>query len=598
MKHLYIFLTGLLLCSSCAKNILDKNPLDIISEDVVWRDQALIDAYLTNAYLQMPILMNECPYTPSQDYHNGETWNGPFIINEITDESKRNWVYGQANNVKSGGIRINGGVLEWWEGAYTVNRTLNEFIKRLPEAPVQESFKVKRLAEARFLRAYNYFALVKRYGGIPLITQPQTLETPEDELYPARDKEQAIYDFILSETAAIAKDLPEKGAPGYEYGRPVRHTAWALQCRAALYAASIAQFGKVELNGVVGIGATASTYYQKAYDAAKQIMSSSIYGLYNRDADKVMNFRNIFLVKDNIEVIWAQRHDIVNRETGGNGWVWDFFQCPKPHAWNAGNQNAPYLEMAEAFEHTDGSPGTLNRSAIQTGVWRTGDLWADKDPRFYATLYTQNTPWQGGMVDFHNGIRLPDGNIQTDGSYQGVLAKGTQQVDNSFGTGFGVLKYLDESHINMGAPATSSTDFQLFRYAEVLLNFAEAAFELGKPGEALEAVNQVRARAGIAPLLTVNRDRIRQERKVELAFEGHRYWDLRRWRTAQDVLTVNRSGLRYILDYSTRAYKLQVIDKIDGKDADPRFLPENYYLPVTVSRTENNPKLLENPGYK
>lgn len=596
-KHIYVALASVLICCSCAKDLLNKQPLDMISDAVVWQDQVLIDAYLTNTYLQMPILMNECPYTRQQNFAAGEIWNGPFIINEIADEAKRNWIYGQGNNAKTGGIRISGGVLEWWENAYTVIRSLNEFIERLPGSPVDEDFRTKRIAEARFLRAYNYFAMVKRYGGVPLITTVQQLDAPEDELYPARDKEQAVYDFIIAEMDAIADDLPVKGSSGYEYGRPTRHTAWALKCRAALYAGSIAQYGTVQLNGVVGIEAPAAHYYEIAYDAAQHIMHSGVYGLYNRDADKVTNFKNIFLVEDNEEVMWARRHDGVNREAGGNGWVYDFFQCPKPQAWNAGNQNAPYLEMAEAFEYIDGTPGMLDREAIQSGLWSMEDLWGGRDPRFYATIYTQNTPWQGTLVDFHNGLRLPDGSILPDGSYQGVVAKGTQQTDGSYGTGFGVMKYLDESHSNMGATATSGTDWQLFRYAEVLLNYAEAAVELERIPDALDAINQIRARAGITALTSVDREKVRHERKIELAFEGHRYWDVRRWRIAEDVLTVNRSGLRYILDYETGDYQLEVLQKIDGSNADPMFFTENYYLPITVGRTGNNPNLVENPGY-
>ena len=98
-KNLYILLTGLFTLTACAKNLLDKEPLDVVSDAVVWNDQVLIDAYLTNVYLQMPILTNECAYTRHQDFHHGETWNGPFVINEISDESKRNWIYGAPINI-------------------------------------------------------------------------------------------------------------------------------------------------------------------------------------------------------------------------------------------------------------------------------------------------------------------------------------------------------------------------------------------------------------------------------------------------------------------------------------------------------------------
>jgi hypothetical protein len=163
------------------------------------------------------------------------------------------------------------------------------------------------------------------------------------------------------------------------------------------------------------------------------------------------------------------------------------------------------------------------------------------------------------------------------------------------------LKFCDESHYNLiglnGDWADSKTDWIVFRYGEVLLNYAEAAINIGKAGDALNAVNQIRERAGIAALSSVDDEKIRHERKVELAFEGHRYWDLRRWRTATEVLTQNWSGLRYILDYTTLKFKLEVIPNIDGVVAPPVFYPQNYYLPITIARTGNNPNLVENPGY-
>lgn len=136
--------------------------------------------------------------------------------------------------------------------------------------------------------------------------------------------------------------------------------------------------------------------------------------------------------------------------------------------------------------------------------------------------------------------------------------------------------------------------------AEELKNerVAEAAFELGETGEALEAVNDIRKRAGISPLESVDRDKIRHERKVELAFEGHRYWDVRRWRIAVDVLSKPNSGLRYILDYETGKYQLQILDNVDGTGTSPNFYEHNYYFPITLSRTGNNSNLQENPGYQ
>jgi hypothetical protein len=594
-KILTIFVFIFSLLTSCNRQVLDKEPLDIVSDANVWSDKALVNAYLTHIYYEMYWLANES---------GGAGWNGDgfyaeFEVNEVSDEcfpQWRDWNPSTAFRYKYGNLTIGGGLLEWW--GYSTIRSINQFIERIPASPFSSDEIKAKVAEARFLRAFCYFAMVKRYGGVPLITKVQSLSDPKEELYPARNKEEAVYDFILSEIDAIAGDLQETVAAD-DLGRPSKYAALALKSRAALYAGSIAEFGTVKLDGVVGIpSAKANTYYQAAYDAANSIMTSGKYALYNSDADKVKNFRNIFLVKNNSEAIFVKRHDNVNNFTGGNGWSIDFFNCPRPQAWTRGLYDQAYLELAESFEHVDGTSGTLDRTVIQQGLWTTEDLWANKDPRFFATFFTQNTMWKGAKLDFHRGIRLANGTIQTDGSVNGILANGDQDYE---GTGIGILKYLDESHDNMaGANSgwpTSSQDWQIFRYAEVLLNYAEAAFELGKTGDAMSAINQIRDRAGIAPLAAVTRDQIHHERRVELAFEGHRYWDLRRWRTAVTDLSKAWSGIRYILDIQTGKYQLVVVNNIDGTSNVPQFREENYYFPITIQRTSNNTSLVENPGY-
>ena len=478
-------------------------------------------------------------------------------------------------------------------------RKINEFLEKIPASPLSAGEVKAKVAEARFLRAFCYFAMVKRYGGVPLITAVQNISDPQSSLYPARATEQQVYDFIIAEIDASANDLPEV-VTAENLGRPSKYAALALKSRAALYAGSIAQFGTVELGGVVGIPtAMAQKYYQESYDASQAIISSGKFALYNGDANKVTNFRNIFLVKNNSEVIFAKRHDAVNALSGGNGWCVDFFNCPRPQAWSRGLYEQTYLEFAESFEHIDGTSGKLDRAALQNKLVTTDELWANKDPRFFATFYTQNTSWKGTKLDFHAGLRLPDGTIKTDGAYNAIQATGDQDYQ---GTGIAILKFLDESHDNMAGSnsgwATSAQDWILFRYAEILLNQAEAAFELGKTGDALTSINLVRARAGIAALGSVTRDQIHNERKVELAFEGHRYWDVRRWRTAVNDLSIRWSGIRYILDVTSGKYLIQFIDNVDGTSRIPQFRQENYYLPITNGRTANNPKLVENPGYK
>lgn len=602
-KIAYIFLAGLLSFTACQEDLLDKQPLDTVSDNTLWNDAALASAYLTQCYAEMAVFVNESPgYNVgwNGDWYNSEQLVGPFFINQIADEAMPAWGYGIKDamlNYKAGGLKIDGGLLEWWETPYATIRKLNEFIEKVPNSPIDESTRKVRIAEARFLRAYDYFSMVKRYGGVPLITVAQKTDDPTETLYPARDTEQKVYDFVISEVDDIVADLPEVAD---DYGRATKYAALALKSRAALYAGSIAEFGIVQLDGLLGIPSSlASSYYQKSYDASKAIASSGIFSLYNADANKVTNFKNIFLVKGNSETILAKQHNSANAmSSGGNSWSYDFLQCPKPHSWNNGNMDGPYLEMAEEFELIDGESGKLDRTSLAGKLWSTDELWGNKDPRFFATIYTQNTPWKGSNVDFHNGIILPDGTIQKDGTYNGIAALGAQEQNKDFFTGFGVMKYLDETADNSNWISNASTDYLVFRYGETLLNLAEAAFELGNDSEALDAINQIRTRAGIATISVVDRDKIRHERKVELAFEGHRYWDLRRWRTAVTELSVSRSGIRYTLDFATLKYKVEVIPNIDGAIATPKFYDYNYYFPITLSRTGNNKNLVENPGYK
>lgn len=627
---LYLFCLAGLPFASCYDYFLDHEPLNEYTDANVWTNEELIEAYLTTQYMYTPVMvqdattmftswsgspMNRDPRSGDTNYFFGNSAQvfGVGLTMELTDETK--YTFGSWADLKwnkAHGITADGGVLEWWENAYYTIRNLNNFIARAAASPLSADLIDTRIAEARFLRAYCYFAMVKRYGGVPLITVVPEVDSPEELLYPARNTEKELWDFILSETGEIADILPYPGDT--DYGRAHRFAALALNCRAALYAGSIAQFGQVQLDGLLGVpAAEAESYYRKAYDSARAIMTEGSYRLYDRDADKVQNFKNIFLVKRNEECIMAKQHDGPSFQNGGYAtWSWDQLECPRPQVWGIGNAHAPYLEFVEEFEYADGTPGTLDRDELQSRLWTMDELWKDRDPRFYASIWTNGTPWReaiGGplfgdnVIDMHNGIARPDGTIITglNQEYEGIPATGDQLTLfvswNEISTGFGIMKYLDPSANNMEWLCESRTDYHIFRYAEILLNYAEAAFELGETGEALSAVNMIRDRAGVPPLSSVDREKIRHERKVELAFENHRYWDLRRWREAETKLTRSFSGIQYVYDFESGKFRIIVVDDVDGSGAPPTFVSRNYYFPITKTRTGANQNLIENPGY-
>lgn len=629
MKKILYFIIGTfvpMMMTSCYDS-LDKQPYDQYTDAVVWNDPELLDSYLAELYDCTPVMVNDATCLMntwsgapmdrdntnfSYLMGNSEQMEGPVLTMEVSDETKYN-MGGQFNltSTKSWGIQSDGGIMEWWGNAYYTIRNLNDFIARGAKSTITNA--AVRVAEARFLRAFCYFAMVKRYGGVPLITEVSQLNSDSTVLYPKRNSEQEVYDFVLKETDEISKILP---GTADDYGRATKWAALALRSRAALYAGSIAQYGTVQLDGLLGIPSSdASKYYQICYDACKEIISGGQFSLYNSESDKVENFKNIFLKKKNCEIILAKQHTGKGFMDGGsNRWSWDMVECPRPNVWGIGNYNGVYLEMAEEFEHKDGTPGTLDQAVVESKPWTMEELWGDKDPRFAASVWTNGTGWPGATggvlgsntIDMHNGILSSDGTL-IDGrfdSYKGVAAVGDQLTRfrelNCICSGFGVMKYLDKTANNMSWFCESTTDYQIFRYAEILLNYAEAAFELNKTADALNAINQIRSRAGIANLTTITRDKIRHERKVELAFENHRYWDLRRWRTAATELTKPNgyTGLRYIYDSTTGKYYLKFITNVDGQEGTPKFPVKNYYFPITKSRIAANHNLVENPGYE
>ncbi len=603
MKNkILLLIAGFFFFNACQDTILDKEPLDIIGDNIVWSDINAVEAHLAGAYSMISIFENETP-DKYVGIRAGVGWTieaqvGASLINNISDEGAWGF-YNNWSNYRFDGITVNGGLLEWWENAYVIIRHLNDFIENVPNSPLGEEQKSSLVAEARFLRAYNYFSMVKRYGGVPLIVKSQSLSDSYDSLYPKRNTEKELYDFVISEMDDIYNDLPEVAASG----RASMYAALSLKSRAALYAGSIAEYGVVQLDGLLGIPASdAQSYYQKSYEASKKVIDDGIHFLYNVDNDKVKNYRDIFMIKGNPEAIFVAPHnnnDMIS--SGGNGWYWDFMQAPMPHGWSNGNQNQPYLSfIASTFEKEDGTLPDLSKETLEEKLWDDEAIWENMEPRFFGTIYTHGTPWQGSKIDWHqalivDGVELNDPN----GAYEGIVHKGQQALKNGPYTSFGLLKYLDESRNNLAYGFDSKQDWQVFRFSEILLNHAEAAFKLNKSEEALSAINAIRNRAGVAARKNITFELIQKERKAELAFEGHRYWDLRRWRIAETEIVKRQTGLRYVRDYTSGKLKLQVIDNIDGgPNVTPVFKSHYYYLPITKTRTQQNSNLIENPGYE
>lgn len=592
MRNIIIafIITGLVGCTK----VLDIQPLDMIAETAVFTDKNLIEANLLSLYDR----------TKFQELGNQEN----FRMGLLAGPGGECRAFGDWQDPYIASIKIydntGSGLLDYW--AYTAIRQINEFINGVNGSSFEQSYKDQKISEARFLRGFIYHQMVKRFGGVPIITKVQSLSDPQSELYPVRNKEAEVYDFIGKEMDEIAALLPASYA-GNDYGRPTKFAALALKSRAMLYAGSIARFGTVALDGVVGIPASeADKYFTAAMDASKAIMDNPAFSLYNKlSTDPVKNFTQLFTDENNNpEVIFGVKWDA----TLNKGHSWDALCTPAgfTSGWNS-NFNV-FLEFMDLFDYQDGRSGVMNRTLLtNTRLHDIDSLFGKRDPRFRASTFYPECIWQGKKVFFHSATRYRNASGQVvtntsetflipnsvsaqfpDGFYAKAPNRNTQK------TGVHVRKRCDEA-LTPAASGQSSTDFIVFRLGEILLNYAEAAFYLNKNTEALTAINRIRTRAAMPLRTALTEANIRQERQVELAFEEHRYWDLRRWRIAEQELNGKRlQGLNYVYDFDAKKY---IITLKNAEGTARVFQPRHYYLPLGIDRIADNPSLVENPLY-
>lgn len=602
MKHLkkiaFIIYSGIALFSC---NLMDKSPIDTITEDDVWNDEVLTNLYISDVYSSMDYL-----------YRDGvKELYEVNMVSHLSDESRDGYSHKVTTLYKPGLYLSNQSPLKCWD--YSTVRKINEFFERIDNTPFDEDVKNKYKGRMHFARAFIYFSMAKRYGGVPIILRTQDMDEPDEDLYVERSTEKATYDYIISELDKGLAFLPDEV---YDSAWPTRYAALALKSRAALYAASIATYGSVDLDGLVGIpDEDAGYYWEIAREAAFEIIDSDKFKLYEKyPSDKVENYRKLFLDEDgNTEVIFSKRFTGIN-EIYHN---WDAYEFPNQFSGgnNAGVTNV-YLEMVDSYENIDGTTTKLQEMDLTKAYDLQTELFKDKDPRFHASLFFEGSIWQGQKLENWSSLIKPDGKKITTGNYEGIGAIGTNyslakkvQVTS---TGFNVKKYCDDS-MDRPVANTSRSDYIVFRYGEVFLNYAEALLELEKLGqsvkgfedltaEALIYVNQIRNRAGIKELtkdeLTI--DRLRNERKIELAFENHRYWDLRRWRIAVTELNKKFSGISTSFDYEsfnsetdTKKFKVSIVKDIDPQATPSSFENKHYYLPLGYT----NKAVKENPGW-
>ncbi len=588
--------------SSCNK-FLERESQAIFTDDQIFSDQNMIKSVLANYYGRI-----------SWGQQFGD--NGSFAMLDEAGFSS-----GGPNTMQEFPNDF------WRMYDYELIRNLNQFIVGVRQSSLDENNKKSIEGEARFIRAWTYFNMIKRLGGVPLVgdkiydytggMDPAELQTP-------RSTEAESYNYVISECTEAAKMLGIEKT--INSARANKWTALALKARASLYAASIAKYNyktpdvKTAGNEVGIPAAEANKYYQIAYESALDIISNSPYALYNGNADKGKNFYLAVSSKSSSnEVIWAKDYAYPG-ET-------HFFTNNNIASSVRGDIDAnfvtPVLNLVEAFEYTNDRNGTL-KTKTATGDYiyynNPEELFANKDARLYGTVIYSGADFAGTKITYQAGVRYKEGGVwktmtaipgASDSKFGGIItSKDGPTTSNDMyvnKTGFNIRKFIDENKDASTRGRGSDIWFVRFRYAEFLLIAAEAGLELGKPQAELTGyVNKIRERAGIQPLTTISLNDIIQERRVEFAFEDHRYWDLKRLRIAHEIW--NGSADNYnAVHYALFPYKIYAPgDPNDGKwvfekqksshTLYPRnFKYQNYYNFIDQGWINNNPKLVRNP---
>lgn len=611
---------------SCS-DFLDLAPINKITENDIFGSEAGIEAYMATLYNRLPI--EDFNYGSESGFNN---WvSGCFVPALSCDEAIHcEWpheIFGPATG--------NGAWNQWW--SYDNVRNVNQLIQELEQSTLfAPEKKEELLGEAYAIRAWYYFGMAKRYGGVPIIKVPQEYdESNPSALLVNRSTEEATYEFILEDLDNAIAMLPPTRSSREKY-RINRYAAAALKSRAMLYAASIAKYGSYDKNGLVGFDdpSKAEKYYKEVIKAVDVVREGG-YSLYRGNADKAKNYQEMFWIKgDCPEVIFVKKYEYPDKAHN-----WDLWNQPWGYRYpdGYGSRLSPTLDLIEAFPMADGTSGEFETNSSGWIVGDDGnilevkdrtDLFDGRDSRLYATVLIPGAEWTNakgdvsGIIDVKRGIvemngqnvtilkeggaftdqiSYTDPETQKDTSIYVIGAQGVGGNSESTVTGLYIKKFLYEGNATQDSKHTSGEqDWFEFRYAEVELNYAEAAAELATMGvsdyvaNGLTYLNDVRDRAGVedAPSLTV--DVVRNERQVELMYENHRFWDLKRWRQADKVM--NNKKMKGLYPYWVANKKTWIFKKVEVGNAHD-FKPYLYYIRINDDQRKLNPGIEQNPGY-
>ena len=580
IKYLTIGLMATTMLASCA-DILDKKPLTEISDNDLWSDPALLKAFVNSRYNQVGV--------------NG----AESMQSSIVDETELTWLRGcETHNFARLSPtdlgRMNGAWWGWdnrsWSTKWTNISNCNIFFERVDNVGfTDEAEKTKLVGQVRFIRAFEYWDLIARWGAMPIITKSFSINDREEIVAQKRNTYKECIDFLVGELDQAAKELPANWN-GDDYGRATSVAALALKSRILLYAASPLMNEDVKIPEV-GYTTPEPDRWQKAAKAATEALNAAQaagYELYNLDSDPSKNYQMIFMdnTAANKETLFAR----MGTNSAGGESISSCDQYNNPNGYGGWGGNCPLQELVDAYEVVkDGVASKFDWNNPE----EKANPYANRDPRFYATILYDGAKWMARNVETYFDVDS-NGNI-TGG---GKDTKFGNDSWNASPTGYNMKKFMDEGYA-LNSWNFCARNWIHLRMAELYLNKAEALYNIGDEEGAREALKPVRERAGMPAVTATGTDlleAIKNERRIEFAFEEHRYFDVRRWKEAPKYFgsTVHAITIKKYPD----GKKTYEVDKLRSDvGGDRKWDDKMYWLPITKAEIDKNPNLVQNPGY-
>ncbi|MCD8287908.1 MAG: RagB/SusD family nutrient uptake outer membrane protein [Porphyromonadaceae bacterium] len=571
-KILYTSLFVVILLSTTGCNDLFKEiPYDKLSESSIWGDELQLDEYVLPWYRNMDNGFSTYVTTIMKGIgREYEPWYGDQLT--VSRSAWYNADYGDILRSSQQEITTRGRTK--WSTYYTQLRSINVLLQNADQI-TEGSHKQRVLGEAHFFRAYYYYLLLRMYGGPLLLTEPYDPLTNTTPLTRASYEE--TVDFIASEASLAASLLDAKIADS-DAGRASKGAAYMLKAKTYFWASGVKFQNREE--PYLGFPDDRTdlmyTLAAEAYDSLMALNQYSLIQISETTQDGIAEaYHEIFLTKNSQESIWEVQHNDDGNFDTGFGHKLDRETAP-PSCYGTFAAYVPTQNHVDEYRTVSGQP-------IETATdYDASNPYKNRDYRFYANVLYDSCSFKGKILEIHYTYEKYGSSSYERGA--DLTPYGSSEQATYTRTGYYLKKFTRESQqIDTDEVYASSQNCIIWRYAEVLLDYAEIDFKQGRIDDAMEKLNQIRRRVHMPEYTSITWDDIVNERRVELAFEKSTYWDLIRWGIAEEKMSGSTNPLYGINIYKYNDGTPTVYRKktVNGTDNTVRYFREmQYYWPV------------------